>query len=430
MTVLGPNIEFTQVCLDFWDEHLKGKVKPQEKRLEAPKFRVYLQDACVSSRFVSHRPGEWVSLSAWPDPEYSRQVALVLHDQQLVHTDASARHMHDEPSSPPPRWQRVPFNLQVGQNHGEWLDFGAVKPAFDQRPSDAYSLRLDSQPLSERTAVLGFPELRCRVRVTNHDRGVLVARLNHVTPAGESTMITYGYLNLTLMNGREPGKPRLLELGTEYDVTLKLHAASYVIPQGEQLRLALSSCYWPGTWPSSKHVHMEIQHGYTSDGTPASVLTLPTLSSDVTKYVDPLFSTTAPQISTPLPLELLSEPGYSAQTLHEPVENRLVQTVSHDSGLRRYPTLGVTCQHKFTETHRVVTTDPLSAVASTEHENVAEYEDALNEAGEPIRMRVLTSSQLKADHQHFYFNNSLKCLLNDQLFFERDWKDVLDRQFI
>ena len=111
MTVLGPNIEFTQVCLDFWDEHLKGKVKQQEKRPEQPKFRVYLQDACVSPSFVSNRPGEWVSLSAWPDPEYSQQMALVLHDQQLVHTDAGARHTHDDPRPPPPRWQRAASHI-------------------------------------------------------------------------------------------------------------------------------------------------------------------------------------------------------------------------------------------------------------------------------------------------------------------------------
>lgn len=422
----GPNIEYMQVCLEWWNHHLKGQTTTV---MQEPKLRVYLQDACPPATFLPERPGKWLSTDGWPR---STKVKFTLAGTMLQGVDNQGA--DNQGAQSPSSWQLVPFSVQCGQTHGEWLDFGSPVPPCDQRISDAHALTLTTPPLQQPLSVLGFARLQCRIRVLNHNQGNLIARLVDVTPTGESTMIAYGYLNLTHRDGHEPGKVKLLVEKQEYDVSMELHAASHVIAAGHRLRLSVSACYWPGSWPSSKRVHMEMMTGQDAAGQPVSVLSVPTVGSEYAPYTNPLFETKNAHVSTSLPSIHKTEPLHTSHNTHDLMTNVLTKIVKQDSGLQQFPTMDdMLLQHKFTETYTVTGNDPQSAVASTVHENIAEYPntcDADDKEAGGIRIHVRTCSQMRADDRYFYYDSQLKCMLNEQEFYGNEWNEKIERLFV
>ena len=117
----------------------------------------------------------------------------------------------------------------------------------DQRDDDQQSQIFDTGQLEKALNLVGQPVLKLRL---SSDQPVanLAARLCDVHPGGESTLITYGVLNLAHRDSNE--SPEALTPGTVYDVNVKLNHMAYQIPAKHVLRLALSNAYWPLVWPS------------------------------------------------------------------------------------------------------------------------------------------------------------------------------------
>ena len=145
---------------------------------------------------------------------------------------------------------------------GMWTNHGLTPDhPPDQREDDGKSLVFDTEPLQERTEILGWPVVEIEV-ASDKPNAKLIARLCDVHPDGASTRVTYGILNLTHRDGH--ANPTPLEPGKRYRIRLQLNNIGYAFLKGHCIRLALSSSYWPLIWSSPERATLTLQTGAAS----------------------------------------------------------------------------------------------------------------------------------------------------------------------
>ena len=130
--------------------------------------------------------------------------------------------------------------------------------AIDQAYDDERSMLFDLGVLSEPLELLGQPVVNLTVAV-DRPQANLVVRLCSVAGTGESTLVSWGALNLNRRDGNERSTP--LVPGERYPVSVELNAVGERIPAGSRLRVALSTAYWPQLWPSPEPVRLTVSRG-------------------------------------------------------------------------------------------------------------------------------------------------------------------------
>jgi predicted acyl esterase len=147
----------------------------------------------------------------------------------------------------------------VGKCSGSWVPFGrGHDQAEDQRDDDMRSLIFETPPLDTPIEILGAAIVTLDL-ASDKPMANLVVRLCDVHPSGESLRVSYGVLNLTHRDGHD--KPAPLAAGQRYRVLIQLNDAGSVFPAGHRIRLALSTAYWPMTWPAPEPATLLISGG-------------------------------------------------------------------------------------------------------------------------------------------------------------------------
>jgi hypothetical protein len=150
----------------------------------------------------------------------------------------------------------------TGAHAGVWCSHGlAPDEPGDQRKEDAKSLVFDTEPLPARLEILGAPIVELEVSA-DRPEAKLAVRLCDVHADGASTRVSYGILNLTHRESHEHPKP--LEPGRRYKVRVQLNDIGYAFPPGHRVRVAVSSTYWPITWPTRERVAVTLFGGASS----------------------------------------------------------------------------------------------------------------------------------------------------------------------
>lgn len=238
-----PRMGFLQEALRWWDKWLKGV---ETGVMEAPMLRAYMMDSVRPSPCNATRPGRWVAEPSWPAPGVAVRT-LFLAGTGLA--EAAGPEVALSCASPE----------SLGVQAGAWCPYGtAADEPGDQRADDAGSVVFDTAPLAERLELLGAPALLIELAA---DRvcAKLVARLCDVHPDGASTRVSYGVLNLTHRDGHE--NPQPLAIGERTRVRLQLNDCGYSFPPGNRIRVALSTTYWPITWPTPERVTLTLYAG-------------------------------------------------------------------------------------------------------------------------------------------------------------------------
>ncbi|GAA4846227.1 CocE/NonD family hydrolase [Saccharopolyspora rosea] len=254
----GPAIGFLQELVRWWDHWLKDV---DNGVMDAPMLCTWMQESVPPSTAYDERPGRWVGEPSWPSPHVER-VRHPLGTNRIGRAD-------ERPESRP---LSVKSPLSVGQFAGKWCSYNAPPDLpYDQREEDGGSLVFNTAPLTERCEILGSPVAEICLEA---DRPVamLAARLSDVDGDGRATRVTYGLLNLTHRDGH--AEPRPLEPGRRYAVRVQLNGVAQAFPAGHQIRLALSTSYWPLAWPPPEPVRLTVHPD-------ASALILPVRSPDV-----------------------------------------------------------------------------------------------------------------------------------------------------
>lgn len=236
----GPTIDFLREALRWWDQWLKG-IDTGVKN--DPMVRVWMQDTV--SPISSKRPGRWVAEDNWPAPGITKKQLNILFGEMKF--DSNEKTDTELTIQSP---------LSVGLFAGKWCSYAeSTDLPSDQREEDGGALFFDTPELEEDVEILGAPRLELELS-SDKPIATVAARISDVAPSGRATRVTYGLLNLTHRNGHE--EPQELQEGKKYKVTIDLNYVAQRFPAGNQIRLSLSSSYWPLAWPAPEPARLRI----------------------------------------------------------------------------------------------------------------------------------------------------------------------------
>jgi putative CocE/NonD family hydrolase len=307
----GPQIGFLQECLRWWDHWLKGI---DNGIMNEPMFRVWMEDPAPPRNYCEESSGRWIAEPGWPN-------AGPLPEQRPL-----LPHGLGEPGDVPAQETLILHPLQtVGLAAGRWCPYGiSGDQPMDQRFEEGGQLIFDSEPLAHDIEIFGFPSLALQV-VSDRPDALIAATLCEILPDGSVRRVTYGVLNLTHRNSHE--EPEALKPEVPVNVRLQLNGIAHRFGQGNRIRVALSTAYWPIIWPSPRPVTLELRLGACS-------LALPVRQRSA---ADDLLTDFGPPEHTPPLTPDMLEPGFNSWTICHDVYTGVttVRRIEND-GVRRH----------------------------------------------------------------------------------------------
>jgi predicted acyl esterase len=219
----GPQIEWREDAVRWWDYWLKGK---DTGVLKDPRLTIFLRHYFPPDPNLAEVPGEWRAETGWP-PRGQHAITFFPQPDHTLATEASAATSH-----------ALKYIPSIGVEAGFW--WGEL--LSDQRPVDAFSLAYDSAPLTEDLAIIGRPHALLRASA-DAPLADWFARLSDIAPDGSVTQITGAGLSGAQRDSMPNPKP--LEPGKLYDLDVEMHLTTWVFPKGHRIRLSISNALWP-----------------------------------------------------------------------------------------------------------------------------------------------------------------------------------------
>ncbi len=384
-----PRIGFLQEALRWWDHWLKGVDTGVQ---DDPDYRAYLMDGVRPARWYTERAGRWIAEASGATSHLPMQ-RYALSDNGLGKPgsmDVRVRSPHD-------------CGMESGEYCAIWL--GPELPG-DQRRDDALSACFDGAPLEQDLNIVGAPRVRLKVSA-DKPHAQLAVRLNHVHPDGASTRITYGVLNLTHRSSHSA--PERLSPGQVFDVDLMLDHIAYRVPKGHQLRVAISSAYWPLIWPSPETAELHLTGGE---------IEIP--ERDTGTGDEYVFA--QPDAEEPWQISRLREPDNSRRVETDMVTGEIRLIIRDDFGKVEDLEHGLISGGVARECWTIHPDDPLSARGSchwTEEQGRGDWS-----------VRTETKCEMWSDSKDFHLRASVQAYANEELVFSKELEDTIPRNHI
>lgn len=391
-----PAIGFLQECLKWWDQWLKGK---DTGIMDEPKLITWMQDSELPAAIYSERPGKWCSDSSWPSKNVNNK-SLWLTQGKLVDE------VNDGETFSIPSVQEHGFYAGVFCPFGQPGDFAA-----DQRLENGKAVVFTSEPLEETMEILGHPVFHAELS-SDQENALLAVRLCDKAPTGESTLISWGMLNLTHRNSHE--YPELLEPEKKYKVTVQLDVLGQQIPKGHRLEVVVSPTYWPQAWPSPKPVTLQIYSGKDTN------MMLPVRMPQPMDGLSVRFK--KPEINKVIDKEIIRPENRKRNVSHDLVRGIWKLDDFSDEGEIKLLTNDIQYGSINKNTYMIAENDPLSACAECEWE--------LNVGRDDWQMRLKSYSKMTSDETKFYLVNKLIAFENDKEIFSKTWKKEITRDCV
>ncbi|WP_077328742.1 CocE/NonD family hydrolase [Virgibacillus siamensis] len=391
-----PAIGFLQECLRWWDQWLKGV---ETGIMDEPKLISWIQDSELPAVSYDERPGKWVADTAWPSNNVSEQ-SLYLEEGKLNKIPADSTEL------------AIPSVQEHGFYAGVFCPFGQPGdlPA-DQRLENGKSVVFTSDPFEETTELLGNPVFHASLS-SNQKNALLAVRLSDKAPTGESTLISWGMLNLTHRNSHEQPEP--LEPNKRYNITVKLDALGQQIPKGHKLEVALSPTYWPQAWPSPKPVTLTLFSGKDT------YLTLPVRTPQ--KEDEKVENFRNPETAEVLEKETIRTECRTRHVSHDTITGTWKLEDFSDEGERFQPSNGLQYGSINQNTYTIKENDPLSARAECKWEVKVGRED--------WQTKLKSHSEMTSDETTFYLTNTMIAYENGEEIFHKTWNTEIPRDFV
>lgn len=391
-----PAIGFLQECLRWWDQWLKGE---DTGIMEEPKLISWIQDSELPSVTYDSRPGKWVCDASWPSRNVHNQ-SYWLSGDQLINEVKDGEEI----------------TISSVQEHGlyapEYCPFGQPGDApADQRLENGKAVVFRTEPLDDTIELLGQPVFNAEIS-SDQENALLAVRLCDKAPNGESTLISWGMLNLSHRNSHE--NPELLTPGEKYKVSVKLDVLGQQIPKGHRIEVALSPTYWPKAWPSPRPVTLTLYNGEDTN------INLPVRTP--TEEDDLCGQFGKPEIAKMIDKETIRSGNRTQKIHHNPVEGVWELEDFSDEGERKLPENGLVFGSTNNNIYTIKENDPLSAQAQCEW---------VLKVGRDDWMTTLKSySDMTCDETMFYLTNTMIAYENEEQIFEKTWKKEIPRDFI
>lgn len=387
-----PRIGFLQEALRWWDKWLKGVETGVEND---PDLRLYQMDGVRPQTWYTQRAGRWIAQTPERIAQQDRPVA-----EYFLNNDG----LRKEPADQLPLDVMVSSPQDCGADAGEycaiWL--GPELPG-DQRGDDALSATWDSAPLSGDLQITGAPKITL-VLSSDKPSAQIAVRLNHIHPDGASTRITYGVLNLTHIDGHDTSTP--LPIDTPMTAEVQLDQCAYTVPVGHSVRVSISNSYWPLLWPSPEATILHVQSG---------MLHIPLVNEVAGQAV----TFPPPEAADPWQTETIRESANSRRQETDLNTSIVHLHIEDDFGKVRDADQGLINGSIAREHWQIHPDDPLSA------KGTCHWSDELERDG--IKLRTEARCKMWSDRVHFHLTAKIEAFENDQLIYERDVTDKVQR---
>ena len=385
-----PAIGFLQEMKRWWDQYLKGV----DTGVEAdPDYRVWLMDSLKPERWFEERPGRWISEKNWPSQDIKKHT-FHLGDLGLgkLPTELSIN---------------VSSEQNCGSTAGEFFPFAFSNelPA-EQTPDDDLSFCCDSEVMQEHSDIVGAPTFRATLSC-NKTQGQICVRLCDLRPDGSSALITHGVFNLTHHSSHKT--PAALEPDKEFEIEFALDQIAYRLPAGHRIRVAISNAYWPYIWPSPERHSIRLRR---------ASLDVPCRSiaeKDECGFEEPCGS-------MPWQHEVIRPASFSKTTSLDEENGEAVTILEIDNGENRDLDHGLISGSWSRERWSILSNDPSSAVSEIEWEQTGGREGKM--------WRTESSSRMWCDENRFYSTATLRVWLNQEQFFEKTFRDSVERKLV
>jgi predicted acyl esterase len=392
-----PAIGWLQEVLRWLDHWLKGT---ETGIMEEPLLRIWMQESVAPRTCYSHRPGRWVAEDEWPSPRTMWQ-GLHLNTGGVL-----------APKPGPETMLPIRSPLWVGLGSGEVGRYGndADWPV-DQREDDGGSLVFVSDPLPERTEILGAPRLHLRFSC-DKPLALVAARLNDVAPDGASTRVTLGLLNLTHRDSHE--NPAPLDPGRVYDAVVELDDIAHAFPAGHRIAIALSTTYFPIAWPSPELATVTVHAGQSRADLPVR----PPSAADarLRAFDPPVHAPPAPAISHPTP------DAHRRRVTRDLRSGRMAVEFPRWTHVTEMTDIAQTHRGTCFVRHEVTEGDPLSARVITDYRIEVERSDAT--------ITHHSRGTMSCDARDFIIEITHVARENGAEVFRRDWQQRISRDMM
>eukprot|EP01135_Chromosphaera_perkinsii_P006563 Nk52_evm5s545 gene=Nk52_evmTU5s545 len=333
-------------------------------------------------------------------------------------------------------------DLRVGRNSGDWIGWGGVGGELpdEQCQDDACSLifdfksdcRVTSCESAQTLRIAGCPIVDVDIASSTSPHNQIFCRLckvNKVT--GKSFLLTRGCLNLCHNEDHSKGVLPTRDSSGLYRIgrVKVLLQACYadVDLNTYDLRLALSSSYWPFLWPSRELVTWKVRPEN-------SFVHIPTDESEISSDVTPRFE-------SPMICEAPGNPRKEGLVEASRVFTDILLKTRGTGGkklrhLLRYEFKDATGASLFDDgtlvgessenIFEIVEGDPLSAKA------YSNFSCLLSFPGVDSKIQIDTKSCLSCDEDNFHIDNSvnIEYLKTKESFFSKTFSKCVKRNFI
>ena len=282
----GPNYEWRQKALRWWDYWLKGK---DNGVLSEPRWTAFMRTGHAPSTELTTVPGYWRCDPQWPLQGSSTRQFYPQASQQLAAAPATQAST-----------DTLRYRAGTGMDAGNWWGELTGNMAAD----DAHSLTYDSAPLTQPLEIMGLPQVQLRVAADAPFYQWSV-RLEDVAPDGQVSLVSGAMINPSQRVSRL--KPQALAIGEPTTLSTTTRLTTWRFQPGHRIRLAVSNAQFPMVWPSPTAGKTQLLLG---DGTWLKLPVVPLGDS----------STSTCNLPAPEPSEKL--PGWVELDTHGPVSQK------------------------------------------------------------------------------------------------------------
>jgi putative CocE/NonD family hydrolase len=392
-----PGIEWRHEAVRWLDQWLKGR---DTGILDEPRFAVFVRHWHAPGPYLERVPGAWRYESGWPIARV-RNYTLRAQPDHVLAEHASSATIHE--------LRYVPTIGVEGGGPVMW--WGDV--AHDQRPTDAFSLVYDTEPLADELEILGLPHALLEV-AADAPRANWIVRLSDVAPDGRVTQVTGAAFNGT--HRHSAAAPEAIEPSEFFPLDIELHFTSWVFPRGHRVRLAIGNAQWPMLWPSPAAMTSSLRIG-GSAGARIVLPVVPFESRPVPAFLPPTEDPALPGYAS---LDSGTSSGYgeissvdrNPQTGHAKLTAKNTGGESYPWGTERY---------EETIVHEASDAAPAHAAVRGTHRMRVESRNR--------RLEWEAELEFVSDEVDFHYSYTRRLRENGRLLREKTWTETIPRDF-
>jgi len=392
-----PAIEWRHEAVRWFDYWLKGE---DTGIMAEPRFAVYVRNWHPPLTDLETVPGEWRWEEGWPIERIRMRTLYPRTDRGLGDAvpagEAQSQTLDYVPTS----------GVEAGGPVMWWGD-----PTPDQRPSDAFGLVYETEPLTEDIEILGFP--RAHLNVTSSAPVAnWFARLSDVAPGGAVSLVAGAGFNGT--HRESSHSPTPLVPNAEVALDIDMHFTSWVFPAGHRIRLVVSNAQWPMIWPTPAVMSTSLRLG-GREPTRLELPVVPDADRPAPIFLPPAEDPVLPGFE---PIETGTSSGYGEITSIQrfPVA-RSTRVVAEGTGGSHYP-WGISRSSE-SIIHETSDTHPEVASVTGEHATTVEL------PGRVLRWEGSTS--VESDSENFHYIYTRRLFQDGKLLREKSWAETIPR---